>query len=97
MADKIEVENINQPGHVGRVQRDKYEAMRKAMLASLPKGAPGITIAEAKAGILPKLPDDLFPGGATAGWWIKCVQLDLEAKGLIARADSKPLRLFKMA
>ena len=47
MTDKIEVQNINQPGHVGRVQRDKYEAMRKAMLDSLPKGAPGVTIADA--------------------------------------------------
>jgi hypothetical protein len=39
------------------------------------------------------LPEDLFPGGAKAGWWVKCVQLDLEAKGLVVRdRAAKPLR-----
>lgn len=34
--------------------------------------------------MLAHLPESLFPGGAKAGWWTKAVQLDLEAKGLIA-------------
>jgi hypothetical protein len=41
---------------------------------------------------VPHLPHDLFPGGAKAGWWSKAVQLELEAKGVIAREHSKPLR-----
>lgn len=31
------------------------------------------------------LPDDLFPSGEKAGWWVVAVQLDLEAKGIIKR------------
>jgi uncharacterized protein YndB with AHSA1/START domain len=31
-------------------------------------------------------------GGAKAGWWTKCVQLDLEAKGTVVRKTAKPLR-----
>jgi hypothetical protein len=42
--------------------------------------------------VKPRLPDDLFPGGKTSGWWLKCVQLDLEAKGIVARHKTKPLR-----
>lgn len=43
--------------------------------------------------VLPHLPQELFPGGAKAGWWTKCVQLDLEAKGTVLRdAAGKPLR-----
>jgi hypothetical protein len=38
-----------------------------------------------------RAPEDLFPGGEKTGWWTKCVQLDLEAKGLLVRAG-KPLR-----
>ena len=91
MADKIEVENVNHPGKTERVDRAKYEAMRSAMLAALPSGGPALNAAELKAAILPALPDALFPGGDTAGWWLKCVQLDLEAKGVIAR-EGKPLR-----
>ena len=41
------------------------------------------------------LPQDLFPEGAKAGWWMKAAQLDLEAKGVIAREKTKPLRWHK--
>ncbi|MEI2300220.1 DUF6958 family protein [Ensifer sp. MJa1] len=94
-ADKIEIENIVSPGHSYRVDRTKYEAMRDALLAVLPKAAPGLTVAEAKERLLPLLPQSLFPEGAKAGWWLKAVQLDLEAKGTIAREATKPLRLHK--
>lgn len=92
-SDKIEVENIMSPGRVHRVNRAKYEAMRAALLSVLPKSPPGLTVAEAKAALLPLLPDTLFPGGDKAGWWLKAAQLDLEAKGILARENSKPLRL----
>ncbi|RYF92277.1 MAG: hypothetical protein EON95_12945 [Caulobacteraceae bacterium] len=91
MADKVEVENVLQPGKTYRVDAAKYGAMKAAMWAALPPAAPGLDAAALKAAILPALPEDLFPGGATAGWWIKCVQLDLEAKGLVLR-EGKPLR-----
>jgi hypothetical protein len=42
------------------------------------------------------LPGDLFPGGEKAGWWVKAVQLDLEAKQVIARTPS-PVRLYRRA
>ena len=37
--------------------------------------------------------EDLFPGGAKAGWWFKAVQLDLEAKAVLVREPTKPLRI----
>lgn len=91
MAEKIEVENVNHPGKTERVDKAKYDAMRAAMLAALPRNAPGLDAKALKAALLPLLPDELFPGGDTAGWWLKCVQLDLEAKGLVVR-EGKPLR-----
>lgn len=96
-ADKIEIENVVSPGHVTRVDRRKYEAMKAALLGVLPKGAPGLTVAETKQRVLPLLPQDLFPGGEKAGWWLKAAQLDMEAKGIVAREDSKPLRLHRKA
>jgi len=92
-SDKIEIENVNSPGRVERVDRAKYVAMKKALLSVLPKTSPGLTVAEAKAELLPLLPQALFPEGAKAGWWLKATQLDLEAKGVIQRENSKPLRL----
>jgi hypothetical protein len=93
---KVEIENVLSPGRTVRVDAAKYAAMKRAMLASLPPSSPGLTVAELKQRILPLLPSDIFPGGATAGWWLKAVQLDLEAKGLIAREASKPLRLYRL-
>jgi hypothetical protein len=88
--------SISSPGHVVRVDKAKYDAMKAALLAVVPQQAPGLTVVEVKTGVLPRLPDDLFPGGAKAGWWLKGVQLDLEARGVIARENVKPLRLHKI-
>ena len=92
---KIEMENAVSPGRVVRVDADKYEATKSAILKTLPASSPGLNAAEMKERILPLLPEDLFPQGAKAGWWIKSVQLDLEAKGVILREQSKPLRWFR--
>jgi Family of unknown function (DUF6958) len=94
--EKILVENVNTPGKTARVDAAKYGAMRAAMLAILPVGAPGPNAAQVKELVRPHLPDDLFPGGATAGWWLKCVQLDLEAKGLIQRHATRPLTFSRV-
>ncbi|SFS21776.1 DUF6958 family protein [Yoonia litorea] len=95
MSEKIAVENVNVPGHVTNVDKAKYDAMKSAMLATLPKSAPGMTAKESKEAAKAHLPEDLFPGGATSGWWQKCVQLDLEAKGVVVRENTKPLRFHQ--
>ena len=67
---------------------------RAAVLKVLPDKAPGMGVADVIASVKPHLSDDLFPGGETAGWWAKAVQLDLEAKKVIARTPA-PVRLYK--
>ena len=94
MSDKIEVENINTPGRTSRVDAAKYHAMKDAMMQVMTKEAPGHTAKEIKDAAKAHLPETLFPGGATSGWWQKSVQLDLEAKGVITRANTKPLRFY---
>ncbi|WP_425053232.1 DUF6958 family protein [Psychromarinibacter sp. S121] len=94
--DKIEIENVNTPGKTTRVDRAKFEDMRAALLAVLPDEAPGMKVPDAKAALLPKLSQDLFPGGDKAGWWLKAVQLDLEAKRVIGRAEKPPVRLYRL-
>ena len=88
----ILIENVNHPGQTTPVDATKYAAMRRAMLKAVPKRSPGLTAAEIYARLLPLLPAVHFPGGATAGWWMKAAQLDLEAKGLLVRETTKPLR-----
>ena len=95
-SEKIKLENVNHPGQVKRVDANMYQAMKTAFLKVLPKKSPGLTVAEIHERVTAHLPADLFPGGAKAGWWTKAVQLDLEAKGIVAREKTKPLRLRKV-
>lgn len=93
-ADKIAVENINVPGHVTNVDAAKYTAMKDAMMAVMSKD--GMTANAIKEAAKAHLPETLFSAGATSGWWQKCVQLDLEAKGVLQRHATKPLTFSKV-
>ncbi len=97
MEEKIVIENVNVPGNTTRVSKVMYEAMLRAMWKILPEQAPGLTQAEIFDGVKQHLPEDLFPGGAKAGWWAKAVQLDQEAKGNLMREATKPLRWHRTA
>lgn len=93
---KQSVESILHPGKTNQVDAAKYDAMKTAILAALPSAPPGLTVADLTSAVKPSLPDTLFPGGSTAGWWVKCVQLDLEAKQVIVRTSTTPLRLRRV-
>jgi hypothetical protein len=85
-----EAENVNHPGTTHRVDAAKYKVAREAMLKLLPKRAPGMTQSEMSAAMRKALQGATFPG-TTSSWWMKTVQLDLEAKGLVVRDKTKPL------
>jgi hypothetical protein len=90
--ERIGVENVNHPGQIRYVDAKRYAAMRRAFSRILPKASPGLTADEIRELLPAHLPGDLFREGAGPGWWAKTVQLDLEAKGVIARERNRPLR-----
>ncbi len=92
--DTIEVLTVE--GKPWRCNKAKFLSMKESLLAVLPTEAPGITFAEAQAAILPHLDPDLFPGGEKSGWWMKSVQLDHEARGIVKRTKGSPLRFYKV-
>ena len=90
---KIVVENVNVPGYTVSVDAAHYESMKEVLLRILPKEGPGLTQAEMVAKAASAADPELFPARGKVGWWVKCVHLDLEAKGLVARdKNAKPLR-----
>lgn len=93
---KVEISNINVPGRTAKVDAEKYEAMKTAILKVTPKKAPGITASEMVERVKPLLPEKFWPKGEKVGWWQKTVQLDLEAKGQLKRDPrSKPMRWYR--
>lgn len=94
--NQVTVHNAISPGHVRNLNAGKFEAMKAAYLKVVPNTSPGLTPTDIQAALLEHLPQDLFPDGAKAGWWAKSVQLDLEAKGVIAREPKGPVRLHRV-
>lgn len=88
--EKLVVENVNHPGQKRNVDAAKYRAAKAALLKVLPKSEPGLTQSEMAIAIHKALP----PGELRdkSSWWMKTVQLDLEAKRVIVRDGNKPLR-----
>ena len=94
---RVRIENVNHPGKSTPVDAGMYHAMRDALLEVLPESTPGMTESQMREAVVPKLPANLYPDGARAGWWSKAVQLDLEAKGEITRELSRPPRWHRPA
>lgn len=86
---RVTVENVNVPGYKNTVDAAKYHATRDALLAVLPKRSPGMTQDEMGKAVGARLTGDL---ASKAMWWVKTVQLDLEAKKRLVREGTKPLR-----
>lgn len=93
--EKIQILNINKPGSVSNVQKDKYDDMMAAILNALPTVTPGLNQNEMSKKILQYLSPTLFPNGEKSMWWMKAVQLDLEARKVISRQKTKPLTWIK--
>jgi len=85
-----EVRTPNVPSYRGHVDRERYQAMKKALVAALPRKAPGLTQSRMLDAVWQAVPRALFPTAGQAMWWVKCVQLDLEARGLVHRLASTP-------
>ena len=64
----VSVRTPNVPGYSGRVDGVKYEAVKDVLLAVLPSRAPGMTQEEMMRAARPRLPQNLFLGGARSGW-----------------------------
>lgn len=90
------VRTPNKPGSSWRVDADRYEAMRKAMMQVLPCKAPGLTQQEMWDALARVAPRSQFPDRGKIGWWMKSVQLDLEVKKVVVRENTKPLRWHRV-
>ena len=90
--EKIGVENVNHPGQIRYVDAKRYSAVKRAFSRIVPKAGPGVTADEIRERLPALLPAQMFREGAGPGWWAKTVQLDLEAKGVIVREKTRPIR-----
>lgn len=96
----IQARNVNHPAHRQNLKAEKYKLIREAMLHALPTDE-WMTFSALEAKVRARLaeqaaPPSLFPKPGSVRWYVKTVQLDLEARGEIERLPKKsPLHLRK--
>lgn len=94
--ERQEILNVNTGRSDGTIARDKYEAMKAALLAVIPAGDEGVPFQGLAERVKPHLPSEVFEG-ASVGWYTTTVKLDLEARGLIERVPKRsPQRLRRV-
>jgi len=84
----MKTKNVNKGSRGFAVTAEKYEPIRKAILASVPRSKEGVSFKELVASVNGRVPKTLFPKGGSVSWYTKVVQLDLEANGQIERIPS---------
>ncbi len=71
-----------------RVTKATYEAYRDALLRVIPDSEEGIEFGALRKAVVPYLDADLLEK-TSPGWWTTTVKLDLEAREIIERIDTK--------
>lgn len=90
----MKTKNVNKGSGGFAVTPEKYEPIRKAIMASIPKAPAGVSFKELVALVKERVPDELFPRKGSVSWYTKVVQLDLEAQGVLERvAGVAPQRI----
>ncbi len=95
--NRVTTRNVNYPRGGGkRIERGMYEAVRKAILAVVPRSREGVPFKDLPRLVAARAPRSLFQGRSVS-WYTTTVKLDLEARGLIERVPrATPQRLRRV-
>lgn len=77
-----------------RIDRWKYEAVRAAILAALPRAGDGVLFSELPSLVAKLLTADERARLGSVMWYTTTVKLDLETRGEIRRLPGTPQRLI---
>jgi Family of unknown function (DUF6958) len=93
----MKTSNVNKGRRGFVVTAERYEPIRRAILASVPRTTRGVTFSELVTAVKDQVPTRLFPRRGSVSWYTKVVQLDLEATGQIKRIpDVTPQRMRRL-
>jgi hypothetical protein len=85
----MKTRNANKGSGGFAVTREKYDPVRKAVLASVPRNKTGVSSKDLVVAVGALVPEELFPKRGSVSWYTKVVQLDLEATGHLERIPGK--------
>ena len=80
-----------------RIERAKYDAMKRAILKVVARRGEGTPFKELSSRVRPHLADEVYGPDVSVGWYCTTVKLDLEARGLLERVPGvSPQRLLRL-
>ncbi|WP_018128514.1 DUF6958 family protein [Balneola vulgaris] len=93
--EKIVCETPTPGKNSTRIDKWKYEAVRKAILKVVPTEGPGILFKELPQYLEGVLTDEELENLGSLMWYTTTVKLDMEAKGELIRLKGSPQRLIR--
>lgn len=79
--DKIQMWNPNTGRPDVKIDREKFDAVRKAILKALPRKGSTMPFKELPLATELNLPDGQIPGGGSVMWYVTTVKLHMEHEG----------------
>ncbi|TMQ62323.1 MAG: hypothetical protein E6K78_11925 [Candidatus Eisenbacteria bacterium] len=91
---RVVTRNVNYARGGGRrIARELYDAVKRAILNSVPRDGEGILFRDLSRAVSGRVPKALLRGRSVS-WYTTTVKLDLEARGMIQRLPGRtPQRL----
>jgi hypothetical protein len=94
--DKVECRTPTPGKQPKRIDRWKFDAVRRAILAVLPRTGGGVLFTDVTDLVKAELTADELAGLGAPMWYVTTVKLELEVRGEIQRVkDSTPQRLLR--
>lgn len=95
-ADRVPCRTPNSDKPPKSIDRWKFDAVRRAILASLPAAGDGVAWADLPGLVAARLPADRRAGLGSVPWYTVTVKLELERRGEVRRvAGPGPQRLVR--
>lgn len=95
--DRIQLRHPDPAKVAPAICRIKYEAVRAALLAAIPRDGQGVPFKDLAARVTDLLPRETLDRIGSVGWYTTAVKLDLEAQGLIERVPgARPQRVRRV-
>lgn len=80
-----------------RIERAKYDEMRRALLRVIPRTKAGVPFMELRDLVHPLLSLDVFDAKTSVSWYVTTVKQDIEARGLVQQLPGRgPQRLQRI-
>lgn len=94
--DRVETLHPDPTKSMPAVDRWKYEAVRKAILAAVPRSGEGLAFKELPGRVREHLDAESLETLGSVSWYTTTVKLDLEARGELKRVSgARPQRLLR--